>query len=119
MGNDPILLLSQSNVQTTTLLTPLIGTAGRNRTSIFSFVARGIFHYTTAVNLAEELGIEPRIAESKSAVIPFNYSSTTWRLQGVTIPFLMRDRHVCVHEHFEAIITGRSGRNRTDVHRLI
>jgi hypothetical protein len=24
-----------------------------------------------------------------------------WRSQGVTIPFLMRDRHVCVHEHFE------------------
>ena len=28
----------------------LYGTAGRNRTSISSFVARGILHYTTAVN---------------------------------------------------------------------
>jgi hypothetical protein len=25
----------------------------------------------------------------------------TWRSQGVTIPFFMRDRHTCVHEHFE------------------
>jgi hypothetical protein len=25
----------------------------------------------------------------------------TWRSQGVTIPFFMRDRHVCVHEHFK------------------
>ena len=24
-----------------------------------------------------------------------------WRSQGVTIPFFMRDRHMCVHEHFE------------------
>ena len=23
-----------------------------------------------------------------------------WRSQGVTIPFFMRDKHVCVHEHF-------------------
>ena len=27
-----------------------------------------------------------------------------WRSQGVTIPFFMRDRHTCVHEHFETRI---------------
>ena len=29
------------------------------------------------------------------------YSGIFWRSQGVTIPFFMRDRHACVHEHFE------------------
>jgi len=28
-----------------------------------------------------------------------------WRSQGVTIPFFMRDRHTCVHEHFETRIS--------------
>jgi hypothetical protein len=35
-----------------------------------------------------------------------------WRSQGVTIPFFMRDRHTCVHEHFETKI-GEGGRDRT------
>ena len=29
------------------------------------------------------------------------YCQYVWRSQGVTIPFFMRDRHACVHEHFE------------------
>ena len=33
----------------------------------------------TRIKLAEELGIEPRITESKSVVIPFNYSPTIWQ----------------------------------------
>jgi hypothetical protein len=28
-------------------------------------------------------------------------AAKTWRSQGVTIPFFMRDRHTCVHEHFK------------------
>ena len=45
MGNDPILPVSQTRVQTFTLWSPL---------------------------LAEGNGIEPLITESKSVVIPFN-----------------------------------------------
>ena len=41
--------------------------------------------------MAEGLGIEPRIAESKSAVIPFNYPPTNWRSQGESNPSLHSD----------------------------
>ena len=47
-GIDPVLLLSQSNVQATTLQTPLAGI----------------------------LGFEPRLTESKSAVLPLHYIPT-------------------------------------------
>jgi hypothetical protein len=37
------------------------------------------FSYTSITDLAGPLGIEPRIAESKSVVIPFHYEPTkTW-----------------------------------------
>ena len=48
MGNDPILSLSQSNVQTTTLLTPLCGPAARNRTWINSLEGYCTIHCATA-----------------------------------------------------------------------
>ena len=83
MGNDPILSLSQSNVQTTTLLTPLIGRGAWNRTKISEFKARcdKPLHYSPT-ELAGPLRIELRIAESKSAVIPFNYKPTKENFQG-------------------------------------
>ena len=74
MGNDPIPSLSQSNVQTTTLLTPLIGTAGRNQTSIPTFVAWCPIHWTTAILLVSVAGIEPTLQRPKRRVIPFHHT---------------------------------------------
>ena len=51
---------------------------------------------------------------SLSSIIRLYYDeeSETWRSQGVTIPFFMRDRHACVHEHFETkILIVAPGRN--------
>ena len=41
-------------------------------------VNAGCCVFTTVV-LARELGLEPRITESKSVVLPLHYSRTTWR----------------------------------------
>ena len=95
-GIDPVLPLSQSRVQATTLKTPLIGTAVWNRTTIPGFVDQCIIHYTTAVkfgpayrnrthirgvedhciihytntgNLAGVIGFEPMITISKTVAL--------------------------------------------------
>jgi hypothetical protein len=84
------------------------GTANRNRTHIHSLEESCILHYTIAVLwpvrrdsnsrrlvsktstlplsygpncLAELLGLEPRMTESKSVVLPLHYSSTEINLQ--------------------------------------
>lgn len=36
--------------------------------------------------------------------LPLSYAGIVWRSQRVTIPLLMRDRHLCVHEHLETKI---------------
>jgi hypothetical protein len=104
-GIDPVLPLSQSRVQATTLKTPSTGTANRNRTHIHSLEESCILHYTIAVLwpvrrdsnsrrlvsktstlplsygpncLAELLGLEPRMTQSKCVVLPLHYSSTDW-----------------------------------------
>ena len=70
MGNDPILPVSQTRVRTSTLWSPLIGTAGRNRTPISSFVARGILHYTTAVIWWRWTGSNRRHLACKANALP-------------------------------------------------
>ena len=39
-------------------------------------------------------------------MLPLHHAQKLWRSQGVTIPFFMRDRHTCVHEHFETKFGG-------------
>ena len=48
----------------------------------------------------------------QDAALPLSYLGEIWRFQGVTIPFFMRDRHMCVHEHFETLF-GAPGETRT------
>jgi hypothetical protein len=53
-----------------------LGTAGRNRTIIHTLEECCPIHWTTAVNLAGALGIEPKLTESKSVVLPLHNAPT-------------------------------------------
>ncbi len=50
----------------------ICGLACRNRTHIQEVEALCIIHYTMARNLAGALGIEPKLTESKSVVLPLH-----------------------------------------------
>ena len=54
----------------------MIGASVWNRTTIPGFVGQYIIHYTTEAKLAGALGIEPRLTESKSVVLPLHNTPT-------------------------------------------
>ena len=63
-------------------------------------IPKGISIYTlvpTGGNDPPSLGYQP-------SALPLSYAGNVWRSQRVTIPLLMRDRHLCVHEHLETKI---------------
>ena len=54
----------------------MIGASVWNRTTIPGFVDQCIIHYTTEAKLAGALGIEPKLTESKSVVLPLHNAPT-------------------------------------------
>ena len=70
-------------------MVPLFGTAGRNRTSISSFVARGILHYTTAVNWYPEQDLNLRPTPYQGAALPLSYPGKICMVPGARIELAM------------------------------
>ena len=73
-GIDPVLPLSQSRVQATTLKTPLVGSKGRIRTDgVRDLQSLALGHSATLLLLLErDIGIEPMTKDWKSLVLPLN-----------------------------------------------
>ena len=70
------ILTRQKSLRYTSLVCFMIGASVWNRTTIPGFVGQYIIHYTTEAKLAGALGIEPRLTESKSVVLPLHNTPT-------------------------------------------